>query len=183
MPPKAEVNSEHERLREGRDSSSETGAANHALGTQRLRMDRHQADAAEQDARRSACKRPSRAQWHLLDAAVGSALAIGCVRLSSAPCFRKRCCSRTVGTTRIGSGSLPDRKGHGQTFRRSEIAKTPICFSRYLYRTRNLVERFFNKIKQCRRVATRYDKLAANHLAFVKLASTRIWLRANESTP
>jgi hypothetical protein len=30
---------------------------------------------------------------------------------------------------------------------------------------------------------TRYDKLAANHLAFVKLASIRIWLRANESTP
>ena len=38
----------------------------------------------------------------------------------------------------------------------------PICFSPYLYRARNLVERFFNKIKQCRRVATRYDNLAAN---------------------
>jgi transposase len=36
--------------------------------------------------------------------------------------------------------------------------------------------RFFNKIKQCRRVATRYDKLAANYLAFVKLASIRTWL-------
>ena len=56
-------------------------------------------------------------------------------------------------------------------------------FSKRLYRQRNLVERFFNKIKQCRRVATRYDKLAANYLAFVKLASIRIWLRANESTP
>ena len=43
------------------------------------------------------------------------------------------------------------------------------------------IERFFNKIKQCRRVATRYDKLAANYLAFIKLASIRIWLRANES--
>jgi transposase len=60
--------------------------------------------------------------------------------------------------------------------------KDPIC-SPYLYRARNLIERFFNKIKQCRRVATRYDKLAANYLAFVKLASIRIWLRANESTP
>ena len=60
--------------------------------------------------------------------------------------------------------------------------KDPICFSPYLYKARNLVERFFNKIKQCRRVATRYDKLAANYLAFVKLASIRIWLRANEST-
>ena len=43
--------------------------------------------------------------------------------------------------------------------------------------------RFFNKIKQCRRVATRYDKLAANYPAFIKLASIRIWLRANESAP
>jgi len=42
---------------------------------------------------------------------------------------------------------------------------------------------FFNQIKQCRRVATRYDKLAANYLAFVQLASIRLWLRTNESTP
>ena len=58
----------------------------------------------------------------------------------------------------------------------------PICFSPYLYRARNLIERFFNKVKQCRRVATRYDKLAANDLAFVQLASIRLWLRVNEST-
>ncbi len=37
-------------------------------------------------------------------------------------------------------------------------------------------------IKQCRRIATRYDKLAANYLAFVKLAAIRIWLRVYEST-
>jgi hypothetical protein len=49
-----------------------------------------------------------------------------------------------------------------------------IRFSPYLYRARNLVERFFNKIKQCRRIATRYDRLAANYLAFIKLASIRI---------
>jgi transposase len=60
--------------------------------------------------------------------------------------------------------------------------KDPICFSPYLYRDRNLVERFFNKIKQCRRVATRYDKLAANYLAFVKLACIRLWLRVYECT-
>jgi transposase len=38
----------------------------------------------------------------------------------------------------------------------------PICFSPHLYRARNLIERFSNKIKQYRRVTTRYDKLAAN---------------------
>jgi transposase len=47
----------------------------------------------------------------------------------------------------------------------------------------SMVERFFNKIKQCRRVATRYDELAANYLAFIQLASIRLWLRLNESTP
>jgi transposase len=59
--------------------------------------------------------------------------------------------------------------------------KEPICFSPHLYRARNLVERFFNKIKHCRRVATRYDKLAVNYLAFITLASIRLWLRAYES--
>jgi transposase len=49
-----------------------------------------------------------------------------------------------------------------------------MCFSPHLYRARNLIERFFNKFKQCRRVATRYDKLAANYLAFVQLASIRL---------
>jgi transposase len=38
--------------------------------------------------------------------------------------------------------------------------KEPICFCPYLYRGRNVVERFFNKIKQCRRIATCYDKPA-----------------------
>ena len=56
------------------------------------------------------------------------------------------------------------------------------CFSKRLYRERNLVERFFNKLKHFRRVATRYDKLAANFLAMVQLASMRLWMRAYEST-
>src|SRR5215475_920567 len=56
------------------------------------------------------------------------------------------------------------------------------CFSRRLYRERNLIERFFSKLKHFRRVATRYDKLAANFLAMVQLASMRLWMRANEPT-
>ncbi len=62
------------------------------------------------------------------------------------------------------------------------MRKEPICFSPHLYRNRNPVEQFINKIKRCRRVATRYDKLAANYLAFVKLACIRLWLRVNENT-
>jgi transposase len=45
-----------------------------------------------------------------------------------------------------------------------------------LYRERNLVERFFNKIKHYRAIATRYDKLARNFLAAVQLVSAIILL-------
>jgi transposase len=55
------------------------------------------------------------------------------------------------------------------------------AFSAFLYRSRNLVERFFNKLKHFRAIATRYEKHAQNYLALVKLASIRIWLRHNES--
>lgn len=53
---------------------------------------------------------------------------------------------------------------------------------RVLYRQRNLVERFFCKLKHFRRIATRYDKLARNFLAAIALASARLWMRAYEST-
>jgi transposase len=45
-----------------------------------------------------------------------------------------------------------------------------------LYRERNLIERFFNKIKHFRAIATRYDKLARNFLAAVQLVSAIILL-------
>jgi transposase len=60
--------------------------------------------------------------------------------------------------------------------------KDPICFSKHLYKARNLVERFFNKIKHYRRIATRYDTTAENFLAALKLIAVRVWLRDNEST-
>lgn len=50
-----------------------------------------------------------------------------------------------------------------------------------LYRQRNLVERFFCKLKHFRRVATRFDKLARNFLTAVLITSARLWLRHYES--
>jgi transposase len=50
-----------------------------------------------------------------------------------------------------------------------------------LYRGRNRIERFFNRIKHFRRLATRYEKHASNCLAMLKLAATHLWLRRNES--
>jgi transposase len=54
-------------------------------------------------------------------------------------------------------------------------------FNKRLYRKRNIVERFFSKLKHFRAVATRYDKRDDNYLATIKLASARIWMRFNES--
>lgn len=53
---------------------------------------------------------------------------------------------------------------------------------RHIYRQRNLIERYFNKLKHFRRIATRFDKLARNFLAAVALASARLWTRTYEST-
>ena len=57
----------------------------------------------------------------------------------------------------------------------------PPAFSPFLYRYRNLVERFFNKLKHFRAIATRFEKRPQNYLALVKLAAIKIWLRHYES--
>ena len=49
-------------------------------------------------------------------------------------------------------------------------------YDKHLYRERNQVERLFAKLKQCRRIATRYDKTARNFLAFLHLAAGMILL-------
>lgn len=68
--------------------------------------------------------------------------------------------------------NIPNRSNRKKKYR----------WKKAIYRERNLVERFFNKLKQFRRVATRYDKLGANFFAFIQLASVRIFLRSIEST-
>lgn len=55
--------------------------------------------------------------------------------------------------------------------------KEPWDVDWHLYKERHLVECFFNKIKQFRRVATRYDKLASSFFAFLLLASISLLLK------
>lgn len=55
---------------------------------------------------------------------------------------------------------IPSRRGHRR--RRCDRAR---------YKLRNRIERFFNRLKHCRRVATRYDKLDRNYEGFLCLAS------------
>lgn len=53
--------------------------------------------------------------------------------------------------------------------------KPLIPYDRRLYRQRNLIERMFARLKDFRRVATRYDKLARNFLSGVSLAAAITW--------
>jgi putative transposase len=59
--------------------------------------------------------------------------------------------------------------------KRNRTFKRP--YDAELNKERNIIERFFNKLKQFRRVATRYDKLLDNFMGFVKLAAIAIWLK------
>jgi transposase len=59
--------------------------------------------------------------------------------------------------------------------KRNRTFKRP--YDAELYKERNIIERFFNKLKHFRRVATRYDKLLVNLMGFVKLAAIAIWLK------
>lgn len=58
------------------------------------------------------------------------------------------------------------------------IRKGSFAFSTWVYRQRNLVERFFNRVKQFRGLTTRYDRRPENYLAGLKLVIVRIWLAA-----
>ena len=73
---------------------------------------------------------------------------------------------RTFVEDRKAWANIPAKANRKETF----------SFSRWVYRQRNLVERFFNRIKHMRGLATRYDRRADNYLAALKLAAVRIWI-------
>ena len=72
---------------------------------------------------------------------------------------------RTKAAQRKAWANIPPKANRKGTF----------AFSRWVYRQRNLVERFFNRIKQFRGIATRYDKRPENYMAALKLIAARIW--------
>ncbi|WP_445304770.1 MULTISPECIES: transposase [unclassified Microcoleus] len=49
-------------------------------------------------------------------------------------------------------------------------------FSREIYRQRNIVERAIDRLKQFRRIATRYEKLTANYTATIAITCILLWL-------
>ena len=58
--------------------------------------------------------------------------------------------------------------------KRNECRSGP--FNREAYRARNRIERMFNRLKQWRRIATRYEKRAENYRAMLTLVATLLWL-------
>jgi hypothetical protein len=62
--------------------------------------------------------------------------------------------------------------------RRSHRSTKPRAFDAVLYRQRYRVEFLFNRLKQFRRVATRYEKTARNCRAMVQIGCIRIWARS-----
>jgi transposase len=67
---------------------------------------------------------------------------------------------------------IPQRKDQ-----RAQHRGRPLAFDQATYKRRNVVERCVNWLKECRAVATRFDKLAVNYLSTVKLAILQRYLR------
>src|SRR3546814_2908985 len=59
--------------------------------------------------------------------------------------------------------------------KRNRLVQLPVDAD--IYALRNMVERCFNKLKNARRLATRYDKTADSYLGFIHLVSIRLWMR------
>ncbi len=68
------------------------------------------------------------------------------------------------------------RRGIRSTLPRKANERRRGAFDKAIYRQRNQVERFFNRLKQNRRIATRYEKRAVNYLAMLTIACILMWL-------
>lgn len=68
------------------------------------------------------------------------------------------------------------RRGIAYTIARRHNETRTGPFKRALYKNRNCIERLINRLKQFRRVATRYEKRGVNFLAMVTLAAIMIWI-------
>jgi transposase len=80
------------------------------------------------------------------------------------------------GYTGRANRSYLRRRGIRVTIPRRSNERRRGSFDRAAYRKRNLVERLFNRLKQFRRIATRYEKRKDNYLAMLTIAACLLWL-------
>ena len=69
------------------------------------------------------------------------------------------------------------RRGIRYTIPRKRNERRTGPFNKVLYRLRNRVERLINRLKQFRRIATRYEKKAENYMAMLHIGSILLWLK------
>jgi transposase len=73
--------------------------------------------------------------------------------------------------------TIPERRDQqNNRTRRGSAGGRPPTFDRIAYRRRNVVERCFQRLKQFRAIATRYDKTATSYQAMIDLAILTLWL-------
>lgn len=72
-----------------------------------------------------------------------------------------------------GSTVIPTRRGR----------KHPVQIDRFAYALRNRIERTFGRMKNARRMATRYDQTAESYLGFVQIAAVRMWVNYFVNAP
>jgi transposase len=100
--------------------------------------------------------------------------------ISEAPALLDKCPapSRLLADKGYDANSLRDRLAETKTeavIPSTRSRKAPIPYDAEAYRDRNRIERAFGRLKDWRRIATRYDKLARNFASAVALAAVIIW--------
>ncbi|MBB3770790.1 transposase [Angulomicrobium tetraedrale] len=110
-------------------------------------------------------------------------LALTAGQAGDAPTGRERLAHLAPGGILLADKAYDTDAIRAETAERDAFAKAPprtirkrtFAFTSCLYRQRNQIERFFNRIKQRRGLAARYDRHPEDFLAALKLAATRIW--------
>lgn len=82
--------------------------------------------------------------------------------------------TKAIAVARFASISNGEGIGYTIARRRDETRTEPL--NRALYKERNCIERLIGRLKQFRRVATRYEKRAVNFLAMVTIAALMLWM-------
>ena len=158
----------------GRGADGQLGGEGAPLGLRRKRGERTQAVGRSRGGRTT--------KIHALTDAACRPLAFILTRGNDADCVAAEALLTRLPVTRIVHGD----KGYDSDRLRRRIEQTGAapnippksnrlwkpCFSPALYRGRNAIERMFGRLKDFRRIATRYDKLATNFLAAIQLVAT-----------
>jgi len=87
-------------------------------------------------------------------------------------------CRRAFRSRRISALIPSKQRDRAARLKKGPDGGRPFLFDAQRYKNRNVVERCINRLKQFRRIATRYDKRAESYLAFITFASILIWLRS-----